>query len=106
MLPSTLYIMWPMHQQSLMLLHPMVKEKMHLQENILLDLDLRVKVNGNVAQYPLHCVTYADTKFEVATSNGLGGDTFTRNVTYDGLTINICLFPKVKSGYNYPACKE
>ena len=33
MLPSTLDIMWPMHQQSLMLLHPMDKEKMHLQEN-------------------------------------------------------------------------
>ena len=31
--------------------------------------------------YPLHHVTYSTTKFEVATSNGLGGDTFTRNVT-------------------------
>ena len=30
MLPSTLNIKWPMHQQSLMLLHPTVKEKMHL----------------------------------------------------------------------------
>ena len=28
---------------------------------------------------------YSTTKFEVATSNGLGGDTFTRNVT-DGQT--------------------
>ena len=35
----------------------------------------------NVAQYPLHYVTYSATKFEVSTSNGLGGDTFTRNVT-------------------------
>ena len=35
----------------------------------------------NVAQYPLHCVTYSATKFEVAMSNGLGGDTFKRNVT-------------------------
>ena len=26
-------------------------------------------------------MTYSPTKFEVATSNGLGGDTFTRNVT-------------------------
>ena len=26
-------------------------------------------------------MTYSTTKFEVATSNGLGGDTFTRNVT-------------------------
>ena len=45
------------------------------------DLDLRVKVTRNVAQYPLHHVIYASTKFEVATSNGLGGDTITRNVT-------------------------
>ena len=50
-----------------------------------LDLDLGVKVTQNVAQYPLHHVTYSPTKFEVATSNGLGGDTFTRNVT-DGRT--------------------
>ena len=98
MLPSTFYIMWPMHQQSLMLLHPKVKEKMHLQEIILFDLDLRVTVDGNVVQDPQHCVTNADTKFEVATSNGLGGDTFTRNVTYNGLTINIRLFSKVKAG--------
>ena len=31
--------------------HPMVKEKMHLQENTLFDL-LGVKVTLNVAQYP------------------------------------------------------
>ena len=43
MLPSTLDIMWPMHQQILILLHAMVKEKMHLQENTLFDLDRRVK---------------------------------------------------------------
>ena len=110
-----------MHQQSLILLHPTVKEKMHLQENTLFDgamkccpvpstscdlcthrvlsnylksfrrksiykkiqyltfdLDLGVKVTQNVAQYPLHHVTYSATKFEVATSKGLGGDTFTR----------------------------
>ena len=61
-----------------MLLHPMVKEKMHLQENTLFDLDLGVKVTQNVAQWPLHHVTYSATKFEVAMSNNLGGDTFTR----------------------------
>ena len=27
-------------------------------------------------------VTYSATKFEAATFNGLGGDTFTRNVTH------------------------
>ena len=47
---------------------------MHLQENSSFDLDLK----RNVAQYPLHHVTYSATKFEVATSNGLGGDTVTR----------------------------
>ena len=35
--------------------------------------DLWPKVTRNVAQYPLHHVTYAATKFEVAMSNGLGG---------------------------------
>ena len=48
---------------------------MHLQENIFFDLDLGidlgVKVTRNIAQYPLHQVTYASVKIEVATSNGL-----------------------------------
>ena len=77
MLPSTLNIMWPMHQLSLILLHYMVK-KMHLQENTLFDLDLRVKVTRNVAQCPLHHVTYAPTEFEVTMSKALGGEAFTR----------------------------
>ena len=45
---------------------------MHLQDNTFFDL--------GVAQYPKYHVTYAATKFEVAMSNGLGRDTFTRNV--------------------------
>ena len=49
------------------------------------DLDLGVKVTRNVTQYPLHHVIYAPTKFQVATSKGLGEDTITRNVT-DGRT--------------------
>ena len=49
---------------------------MHLQENSKFDLDL--VVTRNVAQYPLHHVTYSATKIEVAKSNRLGGDTFTR----------------------------
>ena len=72
MLPDTLDIMWPNHQQSLILLHPTVEEKMHLQENTLFDLDLWVKVTRNVAQCPLHHVTYAPTEFKVAMSNRLG----------------------------------
>ena len=52
---------------------------MHFQENTLFDLDLDLgnilcglnpKVKVNVAQYPLHHVTYLGTKFEVARSNG------------------------------------
>ena len=36
-----------------------------------------------LTKYPLHHVTYAATKFEVATSNGLGGlDTFTRKMSH------------------------
>ena len=50
---------------------------MHLLENSIFDLD----VTGNVAQYPLHYVTYSATKFEVATSYRFGGDTFTRKYT-------------------------
>ena len=42
---------------------------MHLQENTLFDLDLGVKVTRNVAQYPLHHVTYAPAKFDLTTSH-------------------------------------
>ena len=59
-----------------MLLHSIVEEKMHLQENTLFD--LWVKVTQNVTQCPLHHVTYAPTEIEVTTSKGLGGDAFTR----------------------------
>ena len=50
--------------QSLKLLRLMVyeKKKMHYL--------IGVKVTGNVAQYPLHNVTYPGSKFEVVTSNG------------------------------------
>ena len=45
---------------------------MHLQEKSLFHLSIGVKVTRNVAQYPLHNVTYmyAAIKFEVATSKG------------------------------------
>ena len=66
-----------MYLQSLKLLRTMVKG-MHYQENTLFDLDLGVKVTQNVAQYPLYRLTYSATKFEVAASNRLGGDTFIR----------------------------
>ena len=52
---------------------------MHLHENTLFDLDLGVKVTQNVVKHPLHHLIYSDTKFEVSTSDGLGGDAFTKN---------------------------
>ena len=52
---------------------------MHLQESTLFDLG--VNVTQNFAQYPLHHVTYAPAKFEVATSNSLGGDAVTNENT-------------------------
>ena len=51
---------------------------MHLQESTLYDLDLVVKVTQNVAKCPPNHMTYAPAKFEVATSNRLGEDEFTR----------------------------
>ena len=53
---------------------------MHLQKKKYLTFDL---VTRNVAQYPLHHVTYSAGKLEVATSKGLGGNTFTRNTLFD-----------------------
>ena len=76
MLPSTLYIMSPMHLQSLKLLLLTVKEEMYLQEYTLYDLD--VKVTQDVAQYPPDHMTYLPAKFKVATSSSLGEDAFTR----------------------------
>ena len=89
MLPSTLDIMWPMRKQSLILLPLTVKEKIHLQENILFNLDLWVKVTWNVAQCPLHHVTYAPTEFEVTTSKALAGEAFTRKFNIWPLTLTL-----------------
>ena len=61
-----------MHLQGLKFLHPTVYEEMHLQENTLFDIDIGVKVTRGVAQYPLHHVIYASTKFWISTSNCLG----------------------------------
>ena len=56
---------------------------MHLQTKPLFNLDLRVMVTQNVAQYILFHMTYAPAKFEVATSNSLGEDACTRNYIFD-----------------------
>ena len=49
---------------------------MRLQENTFFYLG--IKVTQNIAQDPLHHVTYAPAKFEVTMFNSLGGDAFTR----------------------------
>ena len=64
-----------------------IYKEMHLQGNSLFDLDIGVKVTRNATQYPLHHVTYSAAKFEVATSNGLGEDTFTRKYITWPLTL-------------------
>ena len=51
---------------------------MQLQENTLYDLDLVVKVTKNVVQCPPNHMTYAPAKFEVAMSNSLEEDDFSR----------------------------
>ena len=50
----------------------------HHRINLLFMFDLDLGVTQNIAQCPLHHVTYAPAKFEVAMSNYLGGDEFTR----------------------------
>ena len=54
-----------------------------------LTFDFRVKVTWNIAQYHLLHVTYASAKFDFATSNGLGGDAFTRKYTISPLTLTL-----------------
>ena len=104
-----------MHRQKLKLLLRKVYEEMHLQENTLFDLG--VKVTPNIIQFPLHHVIYAPTKLEVATSKGLEEDTITRNVTdgrTDALTddgptlvrnLNTLFFLR-KRGYNHKTNKK
>ena len=53
------------------------------------NLDLGVKVTQKVAQYPLHHVTYPATKFKIASSYSLGGDTFTRKYIIWSLTLTL-----------------
>ena len=91
MLPSALYIMWPMHLQSLKLLLQTIKEEMHLQENSLFDLwpwgQGRTKYCTVSSKW---CDLFSsDTKFEVATSNSLRRDTFTRKYIIWSLTFTL-----------------
>ena len=63
---------------------------MHLQENT--SFDLVVKVPRNIAEYHLHHMTYAPTKFEAAISNGLE-DAIKRK------PMDICACPRHIIGY-------
>ena len=49
----------------------------------ILTLTLGQRQTRNIAQYPLHHMTYAPAKFEAAMSNSLGGKAFTRNILFD-----------------------
>ena len=80
-----------MHLQILKLLRARVLgrcvyKKMHY---LTFDLDLGVKVTLSVAQYPLHHVTYAPAKFEVATCDDFGEDAFTRKCIIWPLTLTL-----------------
>ena len=75
---------------------------MHLQENLLFDIDL----GKCCPEYHLHHVTYSATKFEVATSKGLSGDAFTRKIqflTFDigvKVTRNVVQYPLLHVTYS------
>ena len=49
-----------------------------IYKNTVFELDQGIKVTQDVVKYSLHHMSYAHVKFEVAKSNGLGGDAFTR----------------------------
>ena len=70
--------MWHIQLQSLKSLCLWFKRRCIYKKIHYFTFDLGVKVTWNVAQYPLHHVTNTAAKFETATSNGLGGDVFTR----------------------------
>ena len=72
---------------------------MNLHENTLFDLDLWVKVSQDFAKYPLYHVTYSGTKFEVATSDCLGGDAFTKKKKNRLLTVDLDVWVKVTRNF-------
>ena len=52
--------------------------------------DLDLGVTCNVAQYPLHNVTYAPADFEIGTCEGFGDDAFTyMNYLLCGLGVKV-----------------
>ena len=72
---------------------------MLLHKNKLFYLELGAKVTQNVAQYHLHHVTYAPSKFEIARSSGLGRGAFTRKlVIWRQGHIKCCPVPSTSCG--------
>ena len=63
---------------------PRLRSRCIYKKKHYLTLTFWVKVTRNVAQYPLHHVTYAHTEFEITTSKGLGRVVFKRkfNIQY------------------------
>ena len=57
--------------------------QLHIPAFLPLTLTLGLRSYKMPPHYPLHHVTYAPAKFEVATSNGLRGDAFTRKTLFD-----------------------
>ena len=78
------YLTIAKHLQNLKLRNIVLFRRRHIYKKVhycTFNLDLRLRTNmKNIAQYPLHHMTYAPAKFEVAMSNGLGGDAFARNI--------------------------
>ena len=78
---------------------------MHLQENTLFDLDL--KVTQNVTEYPLNHVTYAPAKFEFSTTNGLGSSIYKKMhyliLTYGSGHVKCC--PEPSTSCDLCTCK-
>ena len=103
MLPSTLYIMWPIQIQSLKLVCLTTYEEIIYNKIHYLPF---VKFTRNVAHFPLHHVIYSGTKFQAAISNGLRGDTFTRKYIIwpltltMGVTQNVAQFPLLHVTYS------
>ena len=75
MLPSILFIICPMHLQSLKLICPTVNKEMHLQE--IFDSTWTLG-QGHMKHCPLHHVPYVPAKLKVTMSKCLGGDAFTK----------------------------
>ena len=72
------------------LLCPMVKEKKHLQKYTLWPWP---KVTPNVVQCPQNHMTFTPANFEIATSNSLGEDAFTRKYIIWPWPLNVAQCP-------------